>query len=89
MDGVKVGRKLLELVGPLVVVAAAAADQLRNRRLVIWVDNDGSVAIWHKGYSNRCKLSSTLAGGGEEDYPVFGCGVAADRPPVKREFWGV
>ena len=60
MDGVKVGRKLLalELVGLLVVVAAA--DQLRNRRLVIWVDNTGSVAIWRKGYSNKWKLSSML-----------------------------
>ena len=61
VHGVKVGRKLsaLELVGLLVVVTAVA-DQLRNRRLVIWVDNAGSVAIWRKGYSSRCKLSSTL-----------------------------
>ena len=76
VDGVKVSRKLsaLELVGPLVVVAAAA-DQLRNRRLVIWVDNAGSVAIWRKGYSNKCRLSSTLVAAMAAVAAGLGCQV--------------
>ena len=75
VDGVKVSRKLsaLELVGPLVVVAA---DQLRNRRLVIWVDNAGSVAIWRKGYSNKCRLSSTLVAAMAAVAAGLGCQVA-------------
>jgi hypothetical protein len=61
IDGKKVGRKLsaLELIGPLVAVAAGHK-KFANSLVTIWVDNAGSVAIWHKGYSNRCRLSSTI-----------------------------
>jgi hypothetical protein len=76
VDGKKVGRKLsaLELVGPLVVVAAAH-QRLRNRQLVIWVDNAGSVAIWDKGYSTRCPLSSTLVTAISAVAAAVGCTV--------------
>jgi len=61
VDQVKVGRKMaaLELIGPLCVVCAGSGI-LRGRDVRIWVDNAGSVAIWKKGYSNSCRLSSTL-----------------------------
>jgi hypothetical protein len=61
IDGKKVGRKLsaLELVGPLVAVAAGHR-LCANSHVTCWVDNAGSVAIWRKGYSTRCRLSSTL-----------------------------
>ena len=59
------GRKLsskmsaLELVGPLVCVAADP-DMVRGMPVRIWVDNIGSVKIWKKGYSNSCNLCTTL-----------------------------
>jgi hypothetical protein len=61
VDGKKVGRKLsaLELVGPLVVVAAAA-DICRGRSLQVWVDNAGSVEVYRKGYSRNCRLCTTV-----------------------------
>jgi hypothetical protein len=61
VDGKKVGRKLsaLELIGPL--IAVTAGHQLfANSHVTCWVDNAGSVAIWRKGYSTKCRLSSTI-----------------------------
>jgi len=61
LEGKKVARKLsaLELMGPLIVVTAGAG-MLRGLPLTIWVDNAGSVAIWEKGYSTSCALSSCI-----------------------------
>jgi len=61
VDGKKVGRKLsaLELVGPLIVVAAGHAI-CRGNALQIWVDNIGSVEVFRKGYSRNCRLCTTL-----------------------------
>ena len=61
VDGVKVGRKMaaLELVGPLIFVAAGHK-LVAGKHLNIWVDNAGSVAIWVKGYSNSCRLSTAI-----------------------------
>jgi hypothetical protein len=61
VDGKKVGRKLsaLELIGPLIAIAAGH-QKFANSHATIWVDNAGSVAIWRKGYSTRCGLSSTI-----------------------------
>ena len=60
-DGKKLARKLsaLELVGPLVVLAAGY-QWCRGKDLKIWVDNAGSVLIWKKGYSTRCGLCTTM-----------------------------
>jgi len=60
-DGKKFGKKLsaLELVGPLVIVAAAPS-LCRRQPVRVWVDNAGSVRIWEKGYSSRCRLCTTL-----------------------------
>ena len=60
-DGKRLSRKMsaLELVGPLICVAAAP-DLCRGVPLRIWVDNAGSVRIWQKGYSTRCALCNTL-----------------------------
>jgi len=60
-DGKKLGRKIsaLELVGPLVRLAAALP-LCRGRPVKIWVENSGSVHIWRKGYATTCELSSCL-----------------------------
>ena len=74
VDGVKVGRKLsaLELVGPLVFVAAAH-ELVRGRHLTVWVDNAGSVAIWRKGYSGNCRLSTTIVSATSAVAAALGC----------------
>jgi len=61
IEGKKVGRKLsaLELIGPLIVIVAGG-HKLRGLQVTIWVDNAGSVAIWEKGYSTSCPLSSAI-----------------------------
>jgi hypothetical protein len=53
------GLSALELVGPLVVLAAGHSF-CANEHVTCWVDNAGSVAIWMKGYSTKCRLSSTI-----------------------------
>jgi len=60
-DGKKLAKKLsaLELVGPLAVVAAAPS-LCRGQPVRVWVDNAGSVRIWEKGYSSRCRLCTTI-----------------------------
>ena len=61
VDNKKVGRKLsaLELVGPLVALVVFA-EKCRSSPVNIWVDNAGSVGVWRKGYSNFCRLCTTL-----------------------------
>jgi hypothetical protein len=49
----------LELVGPLVIVAAAP-ELCRRQPVRVWVDNAGSVRIWEKGYSSSCGLCTTI-----------------------------
>ena len=60
-DGKKLGRKLsaLELVGPLLCLLGDPG-RCRNQAVRILVDNSGSVAIWKKGYSMRCWVSSRV-----------------------------
>jgi hypothetical protein len=76
IEGKKVGRKLsaLELIGPLVVISAAHS-RLRNRQVIIWVDNAGAVAIWEKGYSTRCPLASTIVTAIADISAAIGCTV--------------
>ena len=61
-DGRRLNRKMsaLELIGPLLVISSGF-NMCKGRPVKIWVDNAGSVAIWKKGYSNNCALSSTVA----------------------------
>ena len=49
-----------ELVGPLLVLTAGM-EKVRDRSLVVPVDNDGSVKIYKKGWCTSCILCSTLA----------------------------
>ena len=60
-EGIKFSRKLtcLELCGPLVTLCAAP-DMFRNTDLVVYVDNQGSVDIWRKGFSTSCFYSYTV-----------------------------
>jgi hypothetical protein len=76
VDGKKVGRKLsaLELVGPLVAITAGHR-KFANSHVTIWVDNAGSVAIWRKGYSTRCRLSSTIVTSLHAVAAAIGCTV--------------
>jgi len=61
IDGKKVSRKLsaLELTGALVCITAGAS-WCRRRAVRCWIDNQGSVTIWQKGYSTRCNLCNTI-----------------------------
>ena len=79
-DGKKLARKLsaLELVGPLVTVAAAF-DRCRGRPVRIWVDNSGSVRIWAKGYSSSCGLCTTLVKAIAAVAAAAGCRLAIEK----------
>jgi hypothetical protein len=76
IEGKKVGRKLsaLELIGPLFHVASLLPC-LRNKQLIIWVDNAGAVAIWDKGYSTRCPLASMIVTAISDIAAAVGCSV--------------
>lgn len=60
-DGRRYSRKLsaLELVGPLVCIAAGF-EACRGKPVRVWVDNSGAIDIYRKGYSTTCDLCSTL-----------------------------
>jgi hypothetical protein len=80
LDGKKLSRKLsaLELVGPLVCVAAAV-EKCRDQLVRIWVDNIGSVKIWKKGYSSSCDLCSTLVTAIATVAAAIGCRLSIDK----------
>jgi hypothetical protein len=80
VDGKKLSRKMsaLELVGPLVVIAAAFR-LCRNSPVRIWVDNIGSVRIWEKGYSASCDLCTTLVKAIATVAAGLGCVVAIEK----------
>jgi hypothetical protein len=79
-DGKKISRKMsaLELVGPLVALAAGA-DWCRSKSVRIWVDNIGSVRIWKKGYSTNCQLCTTLVKAIATVAAGLGCMVHIDK----------
>ena len=59
--GRQLGRKMsfLELLGPLLLLASGV-DKFKNRPVWVWVDNVGSVCIWHKGYSTACPYATAV-----------------------------
>ncbi len=75
-EGKKVSRKLsaLELMGPLLVLAAAA-EEVQGRAVRFWVDNSGSCIIWKKGYSIQCKLASTVVKAIADIAAALGCRI--------------
>ena len=64
----------LELLGPLLVVAAGFR-KFANSEVNIWVDNAASVCIWQKGYSSSCDLSSTVVKAVQTVSTSIGCRV--------------
>ena len=60
-DGVRFDRKLcvLEMLGPLAVLIAEP-DRVRNKHLEVFVDNQGAVSIYAKGYTTSCVYSYTV-----------------------------
>jgi hypothetical protein len=79
-DGKRFSRKLsaLELVGPLVCLAAAR-QRCKRKPVRIWVDNSGSVGIWKKGYSTTCQLCTTLVSAIGRLAAAFGSTVAIEK----------
>lgn len=79
-DGKRISRKLsaLELVGPLVCVAAGA-HLCRGQPVRVWVDNSGSISIFRKGYSTSCALSSTLVKAMVVVAAGIGCKLTVDK----------
>jgi len=82
-DGKRLSRKLsaLELVGPLICISADQ-NTCYNKPIRIWVDNSGSVAVWRKGYSTRCRLCTTLVSAIGRIAAATGCRVTIDK--IKR-----
>jgi len=72
----KIGRKLtaLELIG-LLIFLVAAPDAFRRQPVIFWIDNAGSVAVWSKGYSAHCSLSSTILKAIGAAAAALGCDV--------------
>ena len=68
----------LELVGPLICLAAAP-DLVRERPVRIWVDNIGSVKIWQKGYSGSCSLCTTLVSAMASVAAALGVSVSVEK----------
>ena len=48
-----------ELLGPLLVVCTAP-DKVRNKQVVVMVDNEGSVRMYTKGWTTKCQLCNTI-----------------------------
>ena len=48
-----------ELVGPLLVLVCAP-DTVRNRQVVTYVDNAGSVQMYSKGWATQCNLCNSV-----------------------------
>ena len=48
-----------ELVGPLLVLVCAP-NEVRNRQVVTYVDNAGSVQMYSKGWATQCNLCNTV-----------------------------
>lgn len=60
-DGKSLAHKMSawELVGPLMVVCCMG-NRLSGKQVVVFVDNDGSVRMWEKGWTTKCDLCNTL-----------------------------
>ena len=60
-DGKSLAKKLSvwELVGPLMALVCAP-DRLRSKQAVAFVDNDGSVCMYRKGWCTVCNLANTV-----------------------------
>ena len=60
-DGVKFHRKMtvLEMIGPLAVIVAEP-DRVRNKHVEVFVDNQGAVSIYAKGYTTSCVYTYTI-----------------------------
>ncbi len=75
-DGKKVSRKLtaLELMGPLIFLCCSP-DAFRRQPVDFWIDNAGSVAVWKKGYSPHCSLSTTIVKAASTIAAALGCNM--------------
>ena len=60
-DGKRLSNKMSawELVGPLLTVSCTG-NTLSGKQVEVFVDNDGSVQIWNKGWTTKCDLCNTL-----------------------------
>ena len=60
-DGVRFDRKMtvLEMLGPLAVLVAEP-DRVRNKHVEVFVDNQGAVSIFAKGYTSSCVYTYTI-----------------------------
>ena len=60
-DGVRFDRKMsvLEILGPLAVLIAEP-DRVRNKHVEVFVDNQGAVSIYAKGYTTSCVYCYTV-----------------------------
>ena len=75
-DGVRFDRKLcvLEILGPLAILACAP-NRVRNKHVEMFVDNQGAVSIYAKGYTTSCVYSYTVAMAINEVALALNCNV--------------
>ena len=62
----------LELLGPLLILTAGK-EHVRNKSLIVPVDNYGSVVIYRKGWCTSCMLCTTIALAISEVAASIGC----------------
>ena len=60
-DGKSLAHKMSawELVGPLLVVCCTG-NEFSGHQIEVFVDNDGSVRMWQKGWTTKCDLCNTI-----------------------------
>ena len=60
-DGLKLSKKLSlwEGMGPLLAVVTAP-EKFRGKQAVCYIDNDGSVSWFQKGWAKGCNLGNTV-----------------------------
>ena len=75
-DGVKFDRKmtLLEIIGPLAILVAEP-DRVRNKHVEVFIDNQGAVSIFAKGYTTSCLYSYTVVMAIHEVAAALNCNI--------------
>ena len=75
-EGVRFDRKLcvLEMLGPLAILVCAP-NRVRNKHVEMFVDNQGAVSIYAKGYTTSCVYSYTVAMAINEVALALNCNV--------------
>ena len=80
--GVKFDRKMsvLEMLGPLGIIVGAP-NRVRNKHVEVFVDNQGAVSIYAKGYSTSCVYCYTVAMAIHDVAAALNCTIVLTKVP--------